>query len=112
MRAKIRAFLEGFINVVDGFFAYIMTLAAVVISPLMPAIKSGRAVQFSDLHLSWFSIILAAVFAIVVTGISEMRGAQTDNPEVKAAAKQAKKKNFFIRMAVAFSIGLGWGNLI
>ena len=112
MKAKLKAVITPIIDAVDSFFAYIMTMCGVIISPLMPSIKSGGAVQFSDLHLSWFKLALAALFAVVVTGISEMRGQKSEDPATQAKAAAAKRNNFWIRMAVAFSVGAGWGQLM
>ena len=98
----MKAILAKFMDLTDSFLAYIMTLAGVVLSTALPKLQAGGPIHFADLGLSWWRVILGMFVALVLVGRSEAGGSST--PENAAA----KRKNFWPRMANAFTHGVTW----
>ena len=90
--------LNRFIDLVDSFFAYVMTVLGVVISNYIPELGKNSVI---NVKLDTVRLLLSAVVALMIVGQQETKGDPI-----------GKRKNFIPRMANALAHGIAWNSLI
>jgi hypothetical protein len=97
---------DRFVDVVDDFLAYIMTMAGILASNYIPLLKTGGMI---DIKLGWGRIVLAAIVALLVVGKQEYIPNKGDTA---VAARAGRKSNFIMRMANALAQGMMWSQIV
>ena len=95
---KIKAFINGIIDALDGFFAYLLTIVGILVSQYLPAFSAGQAV---NIKIGIGRLVVSCVIAFVLVGQQEVGG--------DPAGKRAR---FWPRMGNALAHGLGWSALL
>lgn len=111
MKKKVVSVLN---DIRENVFIYVATLSGVLISkfgpPLLAMFKDDKPFQFTKFVALQLVIGIVIAFAIIIH--DEQNGMSTDDPEVLAKNKAAKKAAFMKRVRNAFTHGLGWMALV
>jgi hypothetical protein len=105
--SKIKASWNKFIDVVDDFLAYILTIVGIVISNYLPLLKTTGTIH---IEADWWRLGISAVVALMLIGRQEALVADENGSTDKA--KAGRKKKFSLRMFNALSQGMAWAQLI
>ena len=105
--SKLKKVWGTFVDWVDDFLAYILTIIGIVISAYIPLLKSTNTINIT---IDWWRIGIAAVVALVIIGKQE--SLDTDENGSKDKSKAGRRKRFSSRMTNAVAQGIMWDTLI
>jgi hypothetical protein len=105
--AKFKKFINKFIDAVDNFLAYILTIIGIVVSNYIPLLKTSGII---NIEADWWRLGISAIVALMIIGRQETLVADNDGSTDKA--KAGRKKKFSLRMFNALSQGMAWQQLI
>jgi hypothetical protein len=105
--SKIKASWNKFIDVVDDFLAYILTILGIMISNYLPLLKTSGTIH---IETDWWRLGISAIVALMLIGRQETLVADENGSIDKA--KAGRKKKFSLRMFNALSMGMAWAQLI
>jgi hypothetical protein len=105
--SKIKKALDKFVDVVDDFLAYFLTIVGIMISNYIPLLKTTGTIHIES---DWWRIGISTVVALMIIGRQETLTADENGSTDKA--KAGRKKKFSLRMFNALSQGMAWQQLI
>ena len=105
--SKIKASWNKFVDVVDDFLAYILTIVGIIVSNYIPLLKTSGTIH---IEADWWRLGISAIVALMSIGKQEVLVADNDGSTDKA--KAGRKKKFSLRMFNALSQGMAWAQLI
>jgi hypothetical protein len=105
--SKIKKALDKFVDVVDDFLAYFLTIVGIMISNYIPLLKTTGTIHIES---DWWRIGISVVVALMIIGRQETLTADENGSTDKA--KAGRKKKFSLRMFNALSQGMAWQQLI
>ncbi len=95
---KLKAFLAKVGDVLDGFFAYVLTVIGILVSQYLPSFSAGGEI---NLKIGLGRLLISFVIAFMLVAAQETGG-----------DVQGKRAKFKIRMANALSHGIAWNSLL
>jgi hypothetical protein len=105
--SKFKKAWNGFIDIVDDFLAYILTIIGIMLSNYLPLLKTTGTI---NIQADWWRIGISAMVALLIIGKQEALAIDENGSTDKA--KEGRKKKFSIRMFNALSNGMAWAQLI
>jgi hypothetical protein len=104
---KLKKTWDKFVDVIDDFLAYFLTIIGIMISNYLPLLKTTGTIH---IETDWWRIGISAVVALMIIGKQETLIADENGSTDKA--KAGRKKKFTLRMFNALSQGMAWAQLI
>jgi hypothetical protein len=104
---KLKKAFDKFIDFVDDFLAYFLTIVGIMISNYIPLLKTTGTIH---IEADWWRIGISSIVALMIIGRQETLTADEDGSTDKA--KAGRKKKFSLRMFNALSQGMAWAQLI
>jgi hypothetical protein len=104
---KLKKSWDKFVDVIDDFLAYFLTIAGIMISNYIPLLKTTGTIH---IETDWWRIGISAMVALIIIGRQESLTIDEDGTTNKS--KAGRKKKFTIRMFNALSNGMAWAQLI
>ena len=105
--SKIKISWNKFVDIVDGFLAYILTIIGIMLSNYLPLLKTTGTI---NIQADWWRMAISAMVALLIIGKQETLSADENGSTEKA--KAGRKKKFSLRMFNALSQGMAWAQLI
>jgi hypothetical protein len=105
--SKLKKLWDKFIDVVDDFLAYVLTIIGIMLSNYLPLLKTQGVI---NIEADWWRIGISSIAALMIIGKQETLDADENGDKTKA--KEGRKKRFSIRMFNALSQGMMWQQLI
>jgi hypothetical protein len=104
---KFRKLWERFVDVLDDFLAYVLTILGILVSTYVPLLKSSGII---DVHVDWWRVGISAIVALVIIGKQE--SLDVDDTGSSAKSRAGRKRKFTIRMANALAQGIAWSQIM
>jgi hypothetical protein len=105
--SKIKAFWNKFIDIVDDFLAFIMTIIGMLASNYLPLLKTSGTIH---IEADWWRLVLSAIGAVIIIGQQEKLSPDEDGDISKA--RKGRRKKFGMRMWNALSQGMAWAQYL
>lgn len=105
--SRLKKVWNKFVDVVDDFLAYFLTIIGIMISNYIPLLKTTGTIH---IETDWWRIGISAIVALMIIGRQETLTIDENGSTDKA--KAGRKKKFSLRMFNALSQGMAWAQLI
>ena len=104
---KLKKVFDKFIDAVDDFLAYFLTIVGIMISNYLPLLKTTGTIH---IEADWWRMGISAIVALMIIGKQETLIADENGSTDEA--RNGRKKKFSLRMVNALSNGMAWAQLI
>jgi hypothetical protein len=95
-----------FMDVADDVLAYVLTVAGIILSNTLPALKAGGDIAVS---LNPWRLAVAAAVALILVGKQE--ALDVDEAGSKDRSREGRRKRFWSRMGNALAQGMMWAQV-